>query len=188
MAFKRLEFGKTWRNHDDFPTYQDSEAQVREDLQYHPDAILSFLNDTFMKELEQEGAKHIGAGDSDEDGNVDTLETVLANIDSELSRLDDDLKNLAGGETPEAMRSKTVTFTAEDWTATGDSYVLAIPRSSHGRASAAFGCQLWMLDNGVYRSDVWTVAGTTVRFVASSFDILMDAEEPYEGMVAFFGV
>ena len=33
MAFERLEFTKSWENPQDFPTYEQSEAQVRADLQ-----------------------------------------------------------------------------------------------------------------------------------------------------------
>ena len=32
MSFKRLDFSKDWTRHEDFPTVQTDESQIREDL------------------------------------------------------------------------------------------------------------------------------------------------------------
>lgn len=52
MALTLLNFGKVWTDSNDFPTYEGSEEQVRADLQYHPDAIKAFLNETLIPEME----------------------------------------------------------------------------------------------------------------------------------------
>ena len=53
MAIKALEFEKKWTNPTDFPTYEPDEEQVRADLQYHPDAIAAYINETLKGELEK---------------------------------------------------------------------------------------------------------------------------------------
>lgn len=44
MAFEMLEFSKNWKNHQDFPTYEEDEAKVRADLQLLHDETRSGLN------------------------------------------------------------------------------------------------------------------------------------------------
>ena len=44
MAFEMLEFSKNWKNHRDFPTYEEDEAQVRADLQLLHDETRSGFN------------------------------------------------------------------------------------------------------------------------------------------------
>ena len=53
MAIKALEFEKKWTNPTDFPTYEPDEEQVRADLQYHPNAIAAYINETRKGELEK---------------------------------------------------------------------------------------------------------------------------------------
>ena len=53
MAIKALEFEKKWTNPTDFPTYEPDEEQVRADLQYHPNAIAAYINETLKGELEK---------------------------------------------------------------------------------------------------------------------------------------
>lgn len=48
MAVNELSFGKTWESSTDFPTIEPNEAQVRADLQYHPDAIKDYINETLV--------------------------------------------------------------------------------------------------------------------------------------------
>ena len=56
MAFTKLTYGKSWVNPADFPTYEASEQKVRDDLQYHPDAIMKYLNEVLLAELEKRSA------------------------------------------------------------------------------------------------------------------------------------
>ena len=181
MAFDRLNYEKDWKNKSDFPTYQDSEQQVREDLQFHPDAVRNFINNTLLPALESaKAAAQIG---DEQKGN---LAATLTHIYDELTRIEEDVKTLAGGDAPEAMRSKLISFEETDWAESGNGYTITIAQADHGRNSSAFGYQLWAAVSGALRSDVWCVAGTSVEYVNG--DVLLTAEEPYTGKVAFFGV
>lgn len=44
MPFNKLAFTKNWNDPDDFPTFEDDEAQVRRDMQYLFDEIRDFIN------------------------------------------------------------------------------------------------------------------------------------------------
>ena len=53
MSLEKLEFARSWENSADFPTFEENETKVREDLQYHPNAIRDFINgliDTLLAE------------------------------------------------------------------------------------------------------------------------------------------
>lgn len=43
-----LTFTRTWLSAEDFPTIEPDETTVREDLQYHPDAIKTYINETLV--------------------------------------------------------------------------------------------------------------------------------------------
>lgn len=48
MGLRRLSFLRDWKNPADFPTVEPDEATVRADLQYHPDAIKNYINETLI--------------------------------------------------------------------------------------------------------------------------------------------
>lgn len=48
MSIQQFEFSKTWRDKSAFPTYQTSEAQVREDLQCLHDEMADYVNNTLV--------------------------------------------------------------------------------------------------------------------------------------------
>lgn len=48
MGLSRLSFLRDWTNPADFPTVEPDEAKVRADLQYHPDAIKNYINETLI--------------------------------------------------------------------------------------------------------------------------------------------
>lgn len=48
MGLKLLSFLRDWTNPSDFPTVEPDEATVRADLQYHPDAIKDYINETLI--------------------------------------------------------------------------------------------------------------------------------------------
>ena len=48
MGLSRLSFLRDWRNPADFPTVEPDEATVRADLQYHPEAIKDYINETLI--------------------------------------------------------------------------------------------------------------------------------------------
>lgn len=48
MGLGHLSFLRDWTNPADFPTVEPDEATVRADLQYHPDAIKSYINETLI--------------------------------------------------------------------------------------------------------------------------------------------
>lgn len=186
MAFKRLAFLKDWTRSDDFPTHEDSEAQVREDLQYHPNAIRDFLNDVLLKALESPTAmKNIGASFGGVSG---TLEDVLKAAQEELDKLDQSVVDLALGEAPEAVKAAVVDFTAEEWTAGEGNARLRLPREAHKRCSCAFGFNLWQrLEDGL-RGGTWAAESTSVTYDEETGEAVLEAEEAYAGRIVFFGV
>ena len=48
MGLSHLSFLRDWKNPADFPTVEPDEATVRADLQYHPDAIKNYINETLI--------------------------------------------------------------------------------------------------------------------------------------------
>lgn len=177
MALTRLSYKKTWTNEKDFPTYEGSETQVREDMQYHPDAIKTYLNETLLPQLESsEGASHIG---DEQRGN---LAETLADFANHFAENDEAIRNLAGGETPEAMRAAKVSFTAEGWVEENGKYVLHIIQNQHKRLNDAFGYKL----RSEAGSNTWEVLGTDVSYADG--DVVLTAENSYNGEIVFFGV
>jgi len=186
MPFTRLEYKRVWTVDDDdeqgFRTYQESEEQVRKDLQYHPDEIKNFINDWLLKELESgEAASLIGAGE-----NL-TLADALRDLYGEIDRLDNELVNVTVGDLPGALRGNLVGFEETAWAAGDTGYTLTLAQGYHGRDNAVFGYQLWAKVGDVWCSDVWAVAGTRVDYRESDKAIVLTAEEAYEGKITFFG-
>jgi hypothetical protein len=48
-----LAYEKVWTNDQDFPTYEGNEEQVREDFQYHPDAIQTYINEVLISKINE---------------------------------------------------------------------------------------------------------------------------------------
>jgi hypothetical protein len=92
MAFTKLAFERDWNRVEDFPTYQDSEQQVRADFQYHPDAILKFINETLLKELEAKTAS-ANIGDSHKGTVALTLADLYALLDNLRTELEQAVLN-----------------------------------------------------------------------------------------------
>ena len=185
MAFSRLSYGKVWTNAQDFPSYESSETQVRADMQYHPDAVKNFINSVLLPELESgEGAGLIG------DKRKGTVELTLEDIYKILDTHAEDIKDLAGGETPESLRGARLTFGLTDWALSDDGsyYKIVYTKDQHKRTSSAFGYVLSYLSGGVYKKNTWATAATDVRCSLSTMEITLRASEPYAGAVAFFGV
>ncbi len=130
MAFERLKYGKSWEDPTDFPTYEDSEAQVRADLQYHPDAVRDFINEKLIAALEgPEGAASLGVTGTAQGSK--TLQAVLDEYMARFERVDDDIRLVAAGGQPgtgTAVSSYYRLFEAEDW----KDGALRIPRAEHG--------------------------------------------------------
>lgn len=182
MPFSRLKYEKVWTSSSDFPTYEGSETQVREDMQYHPDAVKKFINEKFFPELEGSGAAAmIGAGAGL------TLEQALARIGQQLETHGEDIKNLALGEPANSVRAALVEFSAEEWGDTAP-YTLVMPYEQHKRLNEAYGFRLQTLVDGTYVTNTWAAAETQVSFDAETKEIRMTSAEPYAGRVVFFGV
>lgn len=75
MAFTELSYEKVWTSPEDFPTIETSETKVREDMQYHPDAIKDFINGILLPEVAQaiEAGGGGGGGGVPDDGSVTTV-------------------------------------------------------------------------------------------------------------------
>ena len=185
MAFSRLSYGKVWTSSKDFPSYEGSEAQVRADMQYHPDAVKQYINNVLLPELESgEGAGLIG------DKRKGTIALTLEDIYKVLDTHAEDIKDLAGGETPESLRGVRLTFALTDWTLSDDgtSYKIVFSKEQHKRTSNSFGYVLSYLSGGSYKKNTWATAGTDVMYSSSEKNITLRTTEPYAGAVAFFGV
>lgn len=186
MPFTRLKYDRVWTVDDDdihgFRTYQESEEQVRKDLQYHPDTIQKFINEDLLKELESgEAASLIGAGE-----NL-TLADALRDLYDGIAKVAKDLEGAVIGEVPGALAGSLVGFEETAWDAGDTGYTLTLAQGYHGRDNAVFGYQLWAKVNGAWCSDVWAVAGTRVDYRESDKAIVLTAEEAYEGKITFFG-
>ena len=183
MAFDRLAFGKVWTSEADFPTYQDSEEQVRADLQYHPNAIRDFINKLLTALENKTAAGNIGAL---KDGVSSNVQSVLDSHADEMERLAEDIRIVAGGGAPSVVKSSTVAFTTDSWATVGGKTTLTIPQSDHGRDSASFGYNIYQLVDGVYRSGTWGVVATRVTY--NSSNIVLTTDEAYSGKIVFFGM
>lgn len=77
-------------------------------------------------------------------------------------------------------------FSDSSWTSGTDGYTITIAQATHGRASKAFGCQLWHSVDGVLKSDTWAVVGTQVGYNESSGAITLTAADAYDGVGLFY--
>lgn len=186
MAFKKLEFQKDWTREADFPTYQDSEEQVRADLQYHPNAVRDFLNQSLLIALEAKtAAENLGAINGN--NTAGTIQGVLDAHFEQLMQLTEDIKTVAAGGVPSVVQSSTVTFAAGSWSVVSNTATLIIPKSDHRRESGGFGYNLYQMVDGAYKSGTWGTAATRVTY-NSDGSITLTADEAYSGMIVFFGM
>lgn len=183
MAFSRLTFGRDWTKETDFPTYQDSEEQVRADLQYHPNALRDFINGLLDALEAKTAAANIGALNGDAGT---TVQSVLDSHAEEMEQLAEDIKTVAGGGVPSVVQSTAVTFGAASWIASTDGVSLTIAKTEHKRGSATFGYNLYQLVSGSYRSGTWGTAATRVAYNEDG-SITLTADEAYSGKIVFFG-
>lgn len=51
MSIEQFSFSKSWRDSDAFPTYEDDETQVRDDLQCLHDELAAYVNETVVPRL-----------------------------------------------------------------------------------------------------------------------------------------
>lgn len=116
---KRLAFGRSWNNSADFPPVQENEATVREDLQYHPDAIKDYLNE-LVTALEEYGVLEITRTDGttmnyirlNDDG---VLETSLDGIEWQATGSSGHLiLDANGNRLPQRSRLKFANGTVTD--------------------------------------------------------------------------
>lgn len=185
MAFTKLNYGKVWTRAEDFPAYQNDETKVREDMQYHPDAVKDFINSSLLKELEAEGAAAVlGAVD---DGTAATVQGVLDSHKTELEQLRRDMETVAGGGTPELVKSTPVNFTYDSWLETAEGAMLMIPKDEHKRENGNFGYNIYSMVGDTFRSGTWAAAATRAVYNADG-SITLTADEPYSGRIVFFGL
>lgn len=185
MGFTRLNFKRLWTNSEDFPTLEESEAKVRADYQYHPDAVKDFLNTVLLPALEgSTAAANLGteAGTS--------IEQRLKALSAEDVRLNDEILRLAGGGAPESVKSTRVEFGEENWTLVSADgvYRLEIPASQHHRANASFGASIRSLIGGAYDGGTWDAVSTSWRYSEATGVVTLEAENAYAGDVVFYGV
>ena len=185
MAFNRLTFGRDWTKETDFPTYQDSEEQVRADLQYHPNALQDFINNTLLAALEgKTAAGNLGALNG---GAAATIQSVLDSYADDIAQLVEDIKTLASGGVPAIVRSTSVVFESASWVQTSSGVSLTIAKAEHKRDGDTFGYNLYQKVDGVYRSGTWGAAATRVVYNTNG-SITLTADEAYSGKIVFFGM
>ena len=186
MSLTRLNFGKDWTNKNDFPAYEDNEAQVRADMQYHPNAVRDFINETLLAELEAKGAaSQLGAVDSS--GVAATIQTILDGIAVSMKQMSDDIETLASGGVPSVVQSVAVPFTADSWSPTEDGVLLVIGQAEHKRTSANFGYNLYGMVDGVYVGG-WIGSASTQVVYNEDGSMTLTAPEAYAGKIVFFGL
>ncbi len=175
MSFERMQFTKNWNRPEDFPTYEDSEAQVRADIQLLFDELRDFLNGGLLPALEG------GRGAAE-------LQTTEGPLQQVLDRFKADIETLAAGGVPSASQCVRVGLAKGDWTADGDKAVtLAIPQEVHKRYGAAFGFNLWQIAADGPDNRTWNAASTRVVRGADGV-ITLTATEASDGEIVFFGV
>ena len=184
MAFNKLTFGRDWTKETDFPTYQDSEEQVRADLQYHPNALRDFVNGLIDALAAKTASANMGAMDGETES---TVQGVLNSHAKTMAQLAEDIRTVSGGGVPSVVRSAAVTFNAASWVSAAGGASLTIGAAEHKRENASFGYNLYQLVDGVYRSGTWGTAATRVVYNADG-SITLTADEAYSGKIVFFGM
>lgn len=84
MAFKKLEYTKSWESPEDFPTFEQDETRVRADMQLLYDEIKDFINGELVAPLNSKsGAENIltSSGKS--------IEAVLAEMQEAIDNAGD---------------------------------------------------------------------------------------------------
>lgn len=188
--FKELVYDRDWTVMDSqdkryFRTYEDSEEQVRKDLQYHPDVIKDFIN-FLLADLASAAAVGYIGGLNDEEHNNETLAGTLTDLYDKIADLAEDLKLAQAGENV-ALLSNSVSFTSGDWKLSDGAYTLTLAQNLHGRTDNKFTYRIWANAGGVLREDVWAVAGTRVEYRPDR-TIRLTADEPYDGRIVLSGV
>lgn len=187
MAFERLQYGKSWEDPADFPAYEDSEAQVRADLQYHPNAVRDYINEKLIAALEgPEGAASLGVTGTAQGSK--TLQAVLDEYMARFERVDDDISVVAAGGIPTQAQCVAVPFSAGDWTRGEAGYALSVPQLDHKRPGAAFGFRLWEAGADGAPGSTWNTAATQVGTPGEDGAIVLTAPEAYAGTIVFFGL
>lgn len=188
MAFTRLEFQKHWTSAEDFPTYQSDESKVREDMQYHPNALRDFVN-ALIDEMEAKGAaSSIGA--TSENGAVLTVQSFLNILSDDVAAVKEDIETLAAGGVPATAQSVEVSFTEESWVRSKltDPWTMTILPEDHKRMRSAFGSEIYHLVDNEFRNSTWGTATTKVTYNDSNGNITLSSESPYSGKIVFFGL
>lgn len=186
MSLTRLTFAKVWTNKNDFPTYQDNEAQVREDMQYHPNALRDFINNQLLAELESKtAAASLGAVNSS--GVAATVQSILDSIAESLEKANKDIETLASGGVPSVVQSTAVVFATDSWAQTEDGFLQVIAQSEHKRTSANFGYNLYQQVDGVYIGGAPGVGSTRVVYNTDG-SMTLTTDTAYDGKIVFFGV
>lgn len=185
MALTRLSYEKDWNKAEDFPTYQTDETQVRADLQYHPDAVKDYINNTLLCSLEEkDAAAELGAA---ADGAKTTIQSVLDSHKASIAQLKEDIETVASGGVPSVVMSSSVTFSADSWSTVSGTSTLTIPKDDHNRENESFGYNLYQQVGGAYKSGTWGTAATRVTYTSGG-SITLTADEAYSGKIVFFGM
>lgn len=78
-------------------------------------------------------------------------------------------------------------FSAEDWTENSSGeFEITVPKDTHKRASAQFGCYLRHNVDGVLKANTWAVFGTQSRYNETDSSITLSCAEAYAGTALFF--
>lgn len=101
----KFEFSRDWTNKDDFPTFEDSEERVRQDLQFQPNEIKSYLHLLVDTLASKTGVAEIGCPDAM--GNPSTVAVQLASLVAIKQALDTLLETFNGVSVSQSVDSST---------------------------------------------------------------------------------
>ena len=117
----QFQFTRSWRSREDFPTYEDSEDQVRDDLQRLFDEVRDYLNAQLLPAVNTVTAAEVSAGEG-------------STVQSALDALRADLTACVLGQIPDGsltgaklapgalLEDVTAQMTLTEETATGNAY------------------------------------------------------------------
>ncbi len=87
-----------------------------------------------------------------------------------------------------APASKTVTFSASDWTEENSQWALTITKAQNGRNSGDFVCTVWSQDSaGAYAKNTWAALSADMEYNAENGDCKLVSEEKFAGKIVFAG-
>ena len=120
-----LEYERVWTNRQDFKTYEDSEDEVRADLQYHPNVIKDYINQWLLPNLNTIDAADLSF-ESSEAVPATTVQDAIENVQEQLVGITQD-----GVANQSITAEKLVPNTLNSWVEVTSQITLTYNGSTH---------------------------------------------------------